>query len=96
MVPILQALKKNTHIKYLNLNNNSGGTESAKMLAEVIAVNHTLTEMFMTGNNIWDEGGSAILAAVEKSQTLQMMDLDGNKIEKAVLKKIAHAVDNNL
>lgn len=96
MIPIVQALKKNTHLQYLNLNNNSGGTESAKALADSLASNSALTEIFLTGNNVWDEGGAAILSAVEKSRSVQMMDLDGNKVDKAILKKIANAADNNL
>lgn len=96
MIPILNALKSNSHLQYLNLNSNSGGTEAAKTLAEVISINTSLTEIFLTGNNVWDEGGQALLSAAEKSRTLQMMDLDGNKVNKDILKKIANAVDNNL
>ena len=95
MIPHINALKKNSHLKYLNLNNNSGGSESAKALADVIGQNKSLTEIFLTGNNVWDEGGSAILEAVQNSQTVQMMDLDGNKVNKDILKKISVAVDNN-
>jgi len=96
MIPIMEALKKNTHLQYLNLNNNSGGTESAKALADALGTNKSLTEVFLNGNNVWDEGGSALLAAVENSQSIQMLDLEGNKVDKAILKKIAAAADNNL
>jgi Ran GTPase-activating protein (RanGAP) involved in mRNA processing and transport len=92
----MQALSKNSHLHYLNLNNNSGGTEAAKALAESLLTNTALNEIFLTGNNVWDEGADAILKAVEKSQTVQMMDLDGNKCDKIILKKISAAVDKNL
>jgi Ran GTPase-activating protein (RanGAP) involved in mRNA processing and transport len=94
MAHLLNALKTNTHLKYLNLNSNSGGTESAKLLAEALGQNKSLAEIFLTGNNIWDEGAQALLAAVEGSQ-VQMLDLDSNKVDKAILKKIANALEDN-
>ena len=94
---LCDGIKEATSLVYLNLNGNSLGNEGAKLLAAALAeLKANPLDVFLTGNNITDEGASALLECVKSNDRIQMLDLDGNRVDKKILKAIHDAAENNL
>ena len=73
-----EALKVNSTLTTINLEQNSIGPEGAAALSEALKVNSTLTTINLYGNSIGHEGAAALSKALKANSTLTTMDLRGN------------------
>ena len=92
---LLQALKENTKLQILNLNNNNMTGEVAEDLANIIKSNSYLEQLGLGNNNL---GPSAIviLQALKENSKLKILDLNSNKMTAEVAEDLANVIKNNL
>ena len=67
-------------MKTVDLSNCGICGQTAEMVAAVIAVNTTLTEVNLANNNIGDNGARQIAAALLNNTTLTSLNLNSNEI----------------
>jgi Ran GTPase-activating protein (RanGAP) involved in mRNA processing and transport len=67
-------------VKILNLSNNGIRDEGVRYLKEVITTKRTITELWLNGNEISDQGVEALAKALKHEQTnLKKLYLHNNK-----------------
>ncbi|CAF0804198.1 unnamed protein product [Didymodactylos carnosus] len=81
--------------RILNVGSGSISAEGAKVIAEALKTNQTLTHLYMENNNISDAGAKAIAEALKTNQTLTHLYMENNNISDAGAKAIAEALKTN-
>ena len=92
---ILQALKENSKLQILNLNNNNMTGAVAEDFANVIKSNPDLEELYLSNNSL---GSSVmvILQALKENSKLQVLNLNNNNMTGDVAEDLANVIKNNL
>jgi len=72
-------LKTNTTLNHLDLEDNKIGDGSAGAIADALTTNISLTHLLLGRNNMREL--VAIADALKKNETLERLDVDGNKID---------------
>ena len=91
---ILQALKENSQLKVLNLNNNNMTGQIAEDLANVINNNSCLEELYLSNNNL-KLSAIVILQALTKHSKLKMVNLSSNYMTGHVVEDLVNVIKNN-
>ena len=91
---ILQALKLNSKLKYLNLNDNNMTGQVAEELATVISNNSSL-EMIGLRNNKLGPSTTKYLQALKESFKITLLDLSDNFVTGQVAEHLADIINNN-
>ena len=92
---ILQALKDNSKLKVLDLNNNTMTGEVVNDLAVVIKNNLSLQKLCLSGN-YFNSKAAVIFQALIKSSHLVVLDFSRNRMTRRVLEDLANVIKNNL
>ena len=69
--------------------------EGAKLLADALQQNRTLTSLNLAGNQIGDEGAKALAEALTQNRTLTSLSLGANNIGAEGVKALADALKQN-
>lgn len=87
---LFDALKMNTNLTHLLLDENGLGDSGARLLAEVIQVNRSLVTIDLDGNDISEEGGGAIAEGLASTtdKALTAISLDNNHISEGTIAAI--------
>ncbi|XP_073415164.1 uncharacterized protein [Dendrobates tinctorius] len=87
---LFNAMKVNTEVIHLLLDENSLGDPGAKLLSEVIQVNQSLQSLDLDGNKIGEEGGHAISQSLHSSSAcpLTNISLENNSISAGTMEAI--------
>ena len=96
-----ESLKNNTSLKYLNLDSNplltqKIGLEQFKEFSDALSSSKTLTNINLHRCNITAEGGSALINALEKNDSILFLDIGHNHISMADQLRYGIAMDRNL
>jgi len=81
--------------KYISPIFYSINSEKAKVLAEALKTNRTMTTLEIEDDNIGDEGAKAFAEALKTNNILMTLNLAGNKIGVEGAKAFAEALKNN-
>jgi Ran GTPase-activating protein (RanGAP) involved in mRNA processing and transport len=93
---LVSCLENNQVLTKLSLERNSLDRDSGMALSYVISSNTTLQSLDLGYNNLPDEVGSAIFAALaSNNHSLRSIDLTGNDLELYTCRRIAHLLANN-
>lgn len=96
---LAEALKVNTTLEEIYLDDNKIDDEGAKHLARTLMANKTLQHIDLHTNDISDEGARCLATALLLNQGIRYMDLYNNKIGYWGAKKLADALkyyNNNI
>ncbi|XP_077335275.1 uncharacterized protein LOC143981357 [Lithobates pipiens] len=87
---LFEALKINTNLTHLLLDENGLGDGGVRLLAEVIQVNRSLVTIDLDGNDISEEGGGAIAEGLASTTdvALKSISLDNNYISEGTIAAI--------
>ena len=77
---LAEALKVNSTLTVLKLNDNGIGAQGASGLAEALKVNSTLTVLKLNDNYIGAQGATGLAEALKVNSTLTVLKLNGNDI----------------
>ena len=91
---ILQALKKHSQLKVLNLNSNNMTGQIAEDLANIIKNNSNLKQLGLEYSNL-GPSATVILKALKKNSKLKVLNLDGNSMTEQVAEDLANVIKNN-
>ena len=91
---ILQALKENSQLKVLHLNNSIMIGQVAEDLANVVKTNFNLEQLCL-GNNNLGPSAAVILQALKENSQLKVLNLNSNNITGQVAEDLAHVIKNN-
>jgi Ran GTPase-activating protein (RanGAP) involved in mRNA processing and transport len=80
---LANALKENTTVKAIYLDNNVIGAEGASTLADAIKVNTTVTRINISSNVIGAEGATALADALKVNMSVTTINLRSNGISKS-------------
>ena len=92
---ILQALKRNSNLKKLNLSDNNMTGKVVYDLADVIANNTSLEWLYLGGNNLQSSAG-VILQALKGVSNVKVLDLNDNNMSEEVASDLADVIKNNV
>ena len=95
VVELAKALKGNTTLTELSLNNNNIDDDGASALADALKGNNTLEYLDLSENNIGDDGASALADALQINNTLEYLDLTENNIGDDGANDLADALKGN-
>ena len=90
---ILQALKRNSNLKMLNLNDNNMTGKVVYDLADVIANNTSLEGLYLRGNNL-QSSVNVILQAIKGVSNVKVLDLSDNNMSEEVASDLADVIKN--
>ena len=93
--PIAEALKINTTLTTLLLNNNRINSSETIAIAKALERNSTLTTLNFSYNDVGYHGAKAIAETVKINKTLTLLDLRGCNIGADGAKIIAEALETN-
>ena len=93
--PIAEALKINTTLTTLLLNNNRINSSETIAIAKALEINNTLTTLNFSYNDVGYHGAKAIAEAVKINKTLTLLDLRCCGISQNWSKIIAEALETN-
>ena len=93
-IVILQALKDNSQLKFLNLNNNNMSEKVAEDLANVIRNNSGLEQLYLSDNGL-KSSASIILQALKDNSQLKSLNLNNNNMSGKVVEDLADVIRNN-
>ncbi|KAI9029521.1 kinase-like domain-containing protein [Hyaloraphidium curvatum] len=91
---LADALRGNSTLKTLDLDENSIGVAGARAIAETLKWNSVLATLLLKNNSIGDEGARALLSSLELNPSLTRLDLANNGISDALLEEIKKAVSD--
>ncbi|KAG0014050.1 hypothetical protein BGZ82_001915, partial [Podila clonocystis] len=91
-----EALKSNSTLTTVYLQNSSIGSNGAQMLAEALKINSTLTTLNLENNSIGENGGLALAEALKINSTLTTLNLGRNLIGHNGALALAEALKINL
>ncbi|KAF9584330.1 hypothetical protein BGW38_006840 [Lunasporangiospora selenospora] len=89
---ITKALKANSTLTTLDLNDKNIGVDGATVLAEALRINSTLTTLELYKNNIGVDGAKALAEALMINSTLTTLNLNKNNIGVDGAKALAEAL----
>ncbi|XP_068105169.1 glutamate rich 3-like [Hyperolius riggenbachi] len=95
---LFDAVKENTNLTHLLLDENGLGDAGAREVAEVIRVNRALVTIDLDGNEIGEEGGAAIVEILTAitGTPLTTISLDDNAISEVTVSTIQGLLTANL
>ena len=93
-VIILQALKGNSKLRFLDLNSNNMTGQVAEYLADVIMKNPNLEQLGLRNNKL-GQYAVLILQALMRNSKLTVLNLNKNKMTGQVAKDLAQVIKNN-
>lgn len=79
-VALMQSLKENHSLTYLDVSYNGLGQEGAEMLGDALHVNTTLCSVLISNNNITPRGSFCIVSGVRSCRSLSFVDISNNPI----------------
>ena len=91
---ILRALKENSRLNVLNLNDNVMTEEAAEDLADVIKNNTHLKQLCIENNKL-GVSAAVILQALTRTSNLEVLDLDGSNLTGEVVEHLVSVIKNN-
>ena len=95
--PIIQALRENTKLTYLQLSGNNVEDEHVQLLAEILTTsNRTLRALSLTNNIIGDDGLLALAQRLPDIQSLRYLDLQRNAFSAEPKRQIIAALKHNI
>jgi hypothetical protein len=92
---LADALKSNTSVTSINLNNNTIGYVGASALADALKVNTSVTVIGLSRNAIGGEGASALADALKVNTLVTRIDLKSNTIGDEGASALADALKVN-
>ncbi|KAM4034199.1 leucine-rich repeat-containing protein 45 [Anomaloglossus baeobatrachus] len=95
---ILQGLRNNAVVKYLDLKGNNLRGEGAEALGKLLRHNPSVTSLTLEWNNLgmWEDGFSLLCDGLSCNQTLQRLDLRNNQINHKGAEELSTALKQNL
>lgn len=95
---ILQGLRDNAVIKYLDLKGNNLRGDGAEALGKLLRHNTSVISLTLEWNNLgmWEEGFSLLCDGLSFNQTLQRLDLRNNQINHKGAEELSTALKQNL
>ena len=94
VVVVLQALKRTSHLKNLNLNGNNMSAKVVNDLADAIKSNTSLEELHLFSNDL-QSSAVVILQALKEISTLTKLNLNSNNMSGKVVNDLADAIKSN-
>ena len=91
---IFKALKENSRLNILNLNDNVMTEEAAKDLADVIK-NNTCLKQLSIRNNKLGVSAAVILQALTRTSNLKVLNLNGSNLTGQVIEHLVSVIKNN-
>ena len=91
---VLQALKENSKLKLLDLNNNNMTGEAAEDLASVIKNNSNLEQLGLANNDL-KTSSILILQALKENSKLKLLDLNSNNMTGEAAENLESVIKNN-
>ena len=79
-VELLQSLKENNSLTYLDVSYNGLGDDGAQSFGDAIQVNSTLQTVLLSNNNITSVGCFCVIEGIKKCPSLVNIDLTNNPI----------------
>ena len=95
VIPLLDALGKNTTVTTLDLRRNRIGIEGSSTLASAILDNTTLVKVDISGNNLGDEGLEDLSKVIPYNKSLKTLNIEDNKVGDAGATSFAEALIEN-
>ncbi|KAF9116593.1 hypothetical protein BGW39_002695, partial [Mortierella sp. 14UC] len=95
LVPLADALKTNSTLTALDLQDNKIGSREAQIIAEALKTNSTLITLHLGNNTIGDNGAQSLSVALKINSTLAILDLKGNSIRDVGAKALSEALKTN-
>lgn len=94
---ILQGLRSNSVVKYLDMKGNNLRGDSAEALGKLLRQNSSITSLILEWNNLgmWEEGFSMFCDGLSCNQTLQKLDLRNNQINHKGGEELSVALKRN-
>jgi hypothetical protein len=86
---LAHGLQQNTHLREWNLSQNVVDTKAAKVVANMLECNKSLTALNMSGCSVSDESAACLAAALTDNETLQELALSFNRIGNVGVKALA-------
>ena len=94
LILILQALKENSKLQLLDLNDNNMTEQAAEDLASVIKNNSDLEQIGLANNDL-KTSSVLILRALKENSKLKALDLNGNNMTGEAAEDLASVIKNN-
>ena len=79
-VALMQSLKENRSLTYLDVSYNGLGDEGAQSFGDALQVNSTLQTILLSNNNISSSGCFCVVEGIKKCKSLVSIDLTNNPI----------------
>ncbi|KAG0287935.1 hypothetical protein BGZ97_006950, partial [Linnemannia gamsii] len=95
LVPLADALKTNSTLTALDLQDNKIGSREAQIIAEALKINSTLITLHLGNNMIGDNGAQSLSVALKINSTLTTLDLKGNSIRDVGALALSEALKTN-
>ncbi|KAG0253244.1 hypothetical protein BGZ95_006382, partial [Linnemannia exigua] len=95
LVPLADALKTNSTLTALDLQDNKIGSREAQIISEALKTNSTLITLHLGNNMIGDNGAQSLSMALKINSTLATLDLKGNSIRDVGAKALSEALKTN-
>ncbi|XP_066444056.1 leucine-rich repeat-containing protein 45 [Eleutherodactylus coqui] len=95
---ILQGLRNNAVVKYLDLKGNNLRGDGAEALGKLLRHNTSIISLTLEWNNLgmWEDGFSLLCDGLGCNQTLQRLDLRNNQINHKGAEELSTALKQNL
>ncbi|OAQ25531.1 RNI-like protein [Linnemannia elongata AG-77] len=95
LVPLADALKTNSTLTALDLQDNKIGSREAQIIAEALKTNAKLITLHLGNNMIGDNGAQSLCVALKINSTLTTLDLKGNLIRDVGALALSEALKTN-
>ncbi|KAG0043724.1 hypothetical protein BGZ90_009000, partial [Linnemannia elongata] len=93
--PLAEALKTNSTLTTLDLQDNKIGSHEVQLMATAFKTNSTLTTLKLRSNSIGDNGAQTLAEALKTNSTLTTLDLQSNSIGDNGAQTLAEALKAN-
>ncbi|KAF8925261.1 hypothetical protein BGZ47_003403, partial [Haplosporangium gracile] len=93
--PMAEALKTNSTLTTLDLQDSKIGSYEAQALSEALKTNSTLTTLNLQGNSIGHTGAQALSEALKTNSTLTNLNLSNNSIGDTGAQALSEALKTN-
>lgn len=93
---LVNFLKKNQSLQYLDLKNNKiAGNNAGAALGELLTSSKSLMVLDLRWNEIGTLGAKSLLAGLKENSTLKVLELAGNNIPEDILQEIVSILEKN-